>query len=154
MPPFQLLDRLPTVEEHDALFVAVGWGPYARPAAEIALRGSLFGVVAVEGERVIGMGRIVGDGGKFFYIQDLAVHPDRQHQGVGRMIFERLLAWIRVNAPHDPFVGLFATPMAVELYRGYGLDPHLGEMIGMWTVLPVDNIGWETQQKPPASPAI
>jgi GNAT superfamily N-acetyltransferase len=83
--------------------------------------------------------RIVGDGGKFYYIQDFAVRPEHQGKGLGTRMLEHLLAWIRAHAPHDPFVGLFATSVAIPLYQEYGFSEHRDELSGMWTVLPVDN---------------
>jgi GNAT superfamily N-acetyltransferase len=132
----QIIDRLPTVEEHRVMFEAVGWHPYAPQAAEIALRNSLFGVVAARGDQVVGMGRIVGDGGKFFYIQDVAVRPEHQAQGIGRQIMDRLIAWITENAPHEPFVGLFATGVAIPFYQQYGFAERRDVLSGMWMVLP------------------
>jgi GNAT superfamily N-acetyltransferase len=134
-----IIDRTPTVDEHRALFEAVGWKLYAPEAAERALQNSLFGVVAFDGETLIGMGRIVGDGGKFFYIQDFAVLPAYQGQGVGKQMMARLMDYIKANAPHEPFVGLFATGVAIPFYQQFGFEPHLDALTGMWTVLPVDN---------------
>ena len=114
---YTLIERQPTVAEHHAMFEAVGWTPYAPAAAEISLRNSLFGVVVERDSSVIGIGRIIGDGGKFFTIQDVAVLPDLQGQGIGTLIMDRLLAWIKTNAPHEPFVGLFSTEAAQEFYR-------------------------------------
>lgn len=137
----QLVERGPTVAEHAAVFEAVGWRPYAPQAAEIALSNSLFAVLAFDGDRLIGMGRIVGDGGKFFYIQDFAVLPDYQGRGVGRLMMDRLMGWVAERAPHEPFVGLFSTESAMAFYARYGFEQHLDALTGMWTVLPVDNTG-------------
>jgi GNAT superfamily N-acetyltransferase len=135
----QIIDRLPTVEEHRVVFEAVGWHPYAPQAAEIALRNSLFSVVAMRGDQVVGIGRIVGDGGKFFYIQDVAVRPEYQARGIGKQIVNRLIAWINENAPPEPFVGLFATGVAIPFYRQYGFEERRDILSGMWTVLPAAN---------------
>jgi len=140
-PSYRILDRVPTVAEHRALFEAVEWHVYAPEAAEVGLRNSLFGVVALDGERIIGSGRIVGDGGKFFYIQDFVVRPEYQGQGVGKLMMDRLMAWIEANAPHEPFVGLFATGVAISFYQRYGFDQHPNALTGMFTVLDVDNTG-------------
>ena len=133
---YEIVERVPTVEEHRALFEAVGWMPYAPAAAELALRHSLLGVVALYEGTVIGMARVVGDGGKFFYVQDFAVQPAHQGQGVGRSIMDHVMRWIRAHAPHEPFVGLFATQAAVSFYRHYGFDEQREVLSGMWTVLP------------------
>lgn len=41
------------------------------------------------------MGRVVGDGGKFFYVQDLVVVPHRQGEGIGRMVLDRLITQVK-----------------------------------------------------------
>jgi GNAT superfamily N-acetyltransferase len=136
---YPIIERLPTVEEHRAVFESVGWTPYAPEAAEIALRHSLYGVVVLHEGQVVGTGRVVGDGGKFFYIQDFAVRPEHQGRGVGTRMLEHLLAWIKGHAPHEPFVGLFATGVAIPFYRKYDFGERRDVLSGMWTVLPVDN---------------
>jgi GNAT superfamily N-acetyltransferase len=141
MTAYTLIERLPTVEEHRAMFEAVGWTLYAPEAAEISLKNSLFSVVAIrdQDDTVVGIGRVIGDGGKFFYIQDVVVLPALQRQGVGTMIVDRLIAWIKANAPHEPFVGLFSTDVAQKFYQHYGFEERREILSGMWTVLPVDN---------------
>lgn len=132
---YELIERLPTPQEHRALFEAVGWQPYAPEDTAVALANSLHGIVAVQDGETIGMGRVIGDRGKFFYIQDFAVRPEHQGQGVGKAMLERLLAYIRAAAPGDAFVGLFATPAAIPFYRQYGFEPHTDALTGLWTVL-------------------
>lgn len=144
MASFEVVERIPTVEEHRALFEAVGWKPYAAEAAALALANTLAGVVVIDGDRLVGMGRVIGDRGKFYYIQDVAVRPDYQRQGVGRLIMDALLAYIKRVAPHEPFVGLFATEMAIPFYRAYGFDQRAEVLSGMWDVFDVDN------RQPPA----
>jgi GNAT superfamily N-acetyltransferase len=136
---YPIVERLPTVEEHRALFEAVGWTPYAPEAAAIALRHSLYGLVALHDGQVIGGGRVVGDGGKFFYIQDFAVRPEHQGRGIGTQMMEHLLAWIKANAPPEPFVGLFATSAAIPFYQRYDFGERRDVLCGMWTILPVDH---------------
>lgn len=141
MITYVLEDRLPTVEEHRALFTAVGWTPYTSPEVARALQRSLYGVVAVQDGAIIAMGRVIGDGGKFYYIQDVAVRPDCQCQGIGRALVDRLLAWIKADAPGEPFVGLFATDVAQQFYRHYGFDERREVLSGMWVVLPRESPG-------------
>ncbi|GAB4575002.1 MAG: GNAT family N-acetyltransferase [Anaerolineae bacterium] len=135
MSVYALIERVPTTEEHRALFEAVGWHPYTPQETAIALANSLHGVVAVVDGHTIGMGRVIGDGGKFFYIQDFAVRPEHQGQGIGQAMLNRLLAFIQANAPGEPFVGLFATQAAIPLYRKYGFEPRTEVLSGMWMIL-------------------
>ena len=51
-------------------------------------------MVAYDGDKPIGMGRIVGDGAVIWYIQDLIVIPEYQGQGIGQMIIESLINYV------------------------------------------------------------
>lgn len=124
--------RLPTVEEHRRLAESVGWADgFHWPSLPGSLENSLYGVVATSGDEIVGMGRIVGDGSMYFYIQDVAVSPRFQRMGIGQAIVDELLAWIRERSP--AFVGLFATPEARELYRRNGFTDQ--DMTGMMRVV-------------------
>lgn len=105
------------------LCAAVGWDSYADPVrAAAAIQGSLFHVVALADEAVVGMGRIVGDGAVFFYIQDVVVLPAYHWQGIGTQITERLMAYLHEHAPPGSMLGLFAAPTAVPLYERFGFQ--------------------------------
>ena len=77
--------RQPTVAEYMRLRNLVGWWEVDENSTGKALENSLFSVVAIEHGDVIGLGRIVGDGGLYFYIQDLIVHPEFQGKGLGKL---------------------------------------------------------------------
>lgn len=117
--------RVATPAEHRRLAEAVGWGDgFDWSSLPASLDASLFGVVALAGDEIVGMGRLVGDGVKYFYVQDVAVDPAWQGRGVGQAIVEALLAWVGEAAPATAFVGLFATETAMPLYRrnGFGTE--------------------------------
>lgn len=44
--------------------------------------------------KIIGMGRIIGDGARIFYIQDVVIHSNFQGKGIGTTIMEKLIAYI------------------------------------------------------------
>ena len=128
--------RTPTPEEHRQLSESVGWaGAFWWEAMPASLLGSTCGVVVHQDSSgdLVGMGRVVGDGAFYFYIQDVAVHPDHQGRGLGRTIVNELVDQITRQAPGHCFVGLFATADAEALYRKLGWREH--EMRGMWKVL-------------------
>lgn len=134
---YRFVAAVPTVEEHGALAISVGWhGDFHWESVPASLAGSLCGVVAYDGDdQPVAMGRVVGDGAFYFYIQDVAVHPDHRRQGLGREVMRRLREQIAERAGGDCFVGLFSTPEAVALYRGEGFGTEA--MTGMWQVLRV-----------------
>ena len=135
MAAYRFVNAVPTVEEHGALAVAVGWHDAFRwESMPASLAGSVCGVVAYAGDgQPVAMGRVVGDGAFYFYIQDVVVHPDHRRQGLGREVMRRLRGQILERSGGDCFVGLFSTPEAVELYAGEGFATE--SMTGMWQVV-------------------
>ncbi|RKD93673.1 GNAT family N-acetyltransferase [Halopiger aswanensis] len=108
--PYAIREELPEPETFAHLREAAGMSPRSLEGIERGLPNSLFGVVAVHeptGE-VVGMGRIVGDGGTVYQISDMAVHPDHQGQGLGTRIMEALERYLEETAPSDAYVNLLA----------------------------------------------
>ncbi|GER89902.1 hypothetical protein KDW_40640 [Dictyobacter vulcani] len=69
---------------------------------------------------MIGCGRVIGDGGLCFYVQDIIVLPGYQGQGLGRRIMEKIMDYLRENAHPGGFVGLMAAKGAAGFYLKYG----------------------------------
>lgn len=132
---YTVAPRKPTVEEHRRLSESVGWADaFWWEAVPASLAGSTCGVcVQRDSGELVGMGRVVGDGAFYFYIQDVVVHPEHQGRGLGRAIVEALVGQVRQLAPGHCFVGLFATPAAESLYRNLGWGNQ--DMLGMWKVI-------------------
>lgn len=68
-------------EDFIRLRIAVGRVATPLPQAEAALRAGLYNVTAFCVGKAIGMGRLVGDGAMYWYIQDMAVLPEYQGEG-------------------------------------------------------------------------
>lgn len=82
------------VETYLALRAQVGWRCLDRQQAQQALDNSLKILTAYDGERAVGMGRVVGDGAVICYIQDLIVVPEYQSRHVGSRLIEELIAYV------------------------------------------------------------
>jgi len=132
---YKIIERLPTVEEHKQLWGAVGWGDVNIKVTERSIANSIYGLVAESDGQIVGMGRIVGDGAMYYYIQDVAVLPEYQGQGIGKDIIERLLEFIRNHSSGAAFVGLFASQGKDEFYERFGFKNHSPGMTGMFMVL-------------------
>ena len=89
-----LKDNELDVKTYLELRTAVSWRSLTKEQAAAAIKGSLLTVVAYDGDKPIGMGRIVGDGAVICYIQDLIVIPEYQGQGIGQMIIESLINYV------------------------------------------------------------
>lgn len=131
---YKIENRLPTLLEYRQLCESVGWGHVMNfDVTESALENSVAGfTIQLENGLVIAMGRIVGDGAIYFYIQDVVVAPDYQKQGIGTAILSSLFDYLRENAPSKSFVGLFSTPHAVEFYKKFTLEKR--DLVGLFTV--------------------
>lgn len=129
-------NRLPSVAEYFSLRELVGWWPVDENAAEKALGNSVFSAVAVMEGSVIGMGRIAGDGGLYYYIQDLMVHPSFQGNGVGKALMEELMAFIYSHTKPGAFIGLMAAKGLEAYYQSFGFRSRDNEAPGMYLVIP------------------
>lgn len=126
-----MVERSPTGAEYRAIRAAVGWSDVAPEVADPALRQSLYGVVLLDDDEVVGCGRIVGDGGLSFYIEDLAVVPRLQGRGFGTKIMEHLMAWLDENVPPGRAVYLMAADGSVGFYERHGFLRRLDAAPGM-----------------------
>lgn len=126
-----LVERFPGVDDYRRLRSAAGLSPKSAEAAVVGLANTLYGVSLVLGENIIGMGRIIGDGGCFFVVVDIAVQPEYQRRGLGKRIMDALDAWLRANAPDSSNVSLFADGDARHLYAKYGFVEAGPASVGM-----------------------
>ena len=75
------------------LYQAVGWTNYTHqpPMLEQALSHSLVIYLALDGDAVVGLIRLVGDGFSSVFVQDLIVLPSYQRQGIGSSLMKEAL---------------------------------------------------------------
>ena len=75
------------------LYQAVGWTNYTNQPLmlEQALSHSLVIYLALDGDAVVGLIRLVGDGFSSVLVQDLIVLPSYQRQGIGSALMKEAL---------------------------------------------------------------
>jgi ribosomal protein S18 acetylase RimI-like enzyme len=129
-----LVERSPTVEEYQKLRDAAGWGNVDIEATEIGLRNSLFSVCVIFENEVIGCGRVVGDSGIYFYIQDVIVLPGFQGKGIGKRITDAILDYLKGHAHPGAFVGLMAAKGVSKFYERYGFTERATDRPGMFRI--------------------
>jgi GNAT superfamily N-acetyltransferase len=116
----ELIERFPDIDTYRRLRAAAGMLPKTLEAAERGLRNTLYGVSLQHAGDTIGMGRIIGDGGFFFLVVDIAVLPAWQGKGMGTRVMTALDAWLRVHVPESAYVSLVADGDAKHLYAKFG----------------------------------
>ncbi|MFH1468209.1 MAG: GNAT family N-acetyltransferase [Pseudomonadota bacterium] len=131
MPSVIVEERAPSVDEYRRLRAAVGWRALPDETMARGLAGALFSACATAGGVVVGAARIVGDGGVYFYLQDVVVLPVWQGHGVGRLLTEACLGWLRAHAPPGAFVGLMAAAGKAGFYEPFGFERRAPDAPGM-----------------------
>ena len=104
------------------LWNAVWDGCPSREQVTAALAHSIYRAAVYDGGRIVGMARMIGDLGMCYYIKDVIVHPDYQGRGVGRMLIETMLTFIRTHGVPgtDIAVELCAMPDKMPFYAKFG----------------------------------
>lgn len=111
----------PSAHDYIRLRKSVGWiTKNSIEQIESGFKNSLAACSVFENQLVVGMGRVVGDGHLYFYLQDLIVDPAHQKQRVGELILKYLMGQISMRAHTGAFVGLMAAHNVEMFYAKYG----------------------------------
>lgn len=80
-------------QQLEALYASLGWNSLHLSVTELKMMclNSWYAVYAFEGQKLVGMGRVISDGVITGVICGLGVHPDYQSRGIGRQILQRLV---------------------------------------------------------------
>ena len=104
------------------LYQAVGWTNYTHQPEilEQALSHSLVIYVALDGDAVVGLIRLVGDGFSSVLVQDLIVLPNYQHQGIGSALMKESLEDFK--EAYQVQLATEQTEKNVGFYRSMGFE--------------------------------
>ena len=132
MSDYQLIERLPTIEEYRELRRLSGLSGKSQQAAARGLPNTIHAVVIQHAGETIGMGRVIGDGGTAYQVTDIAVLEAHRGKGLGKQIVAALVDWLKTNAPPTAYVSLIADGPAKGLYAQYGFAETAPESVGMY----------------------
>ena len=119
---FTIKEEVPSVEDYIKIRIAAGLSRKSIEAASVGLRNSIYAITVIHSGKPIGLGRIIGDGGCFFQIVDIAVVPEHQKKGVGNKIMTTLMNYIKQQAPSTAYVSLMADHDTPSFYAKYGFE--------------------------------
>ncbi len=113
-----------TAEEFAFLWESVWGTPTALEQIRLALKYTIFRVSVYDNDEAVAMARMIGDMGLNYYIKDVVVRPDYQKQGIGRLLINELLKFVKENGVSNTevFVELCAVPDKVPFYEKLGFD--------------------------------
>lgn len=99
----RLVDNVLQAEDFVRLRIETGFAEIPVEHARKALQNGLVNVSALYRGELVGMGRLVGDGAMYWYLQEIIVLPQFQGRGIGRLIVNHLVEYARVNSASGKF---------------------------------------------------
>lgn len=124
-------NEAPKVKDYCQLRKNAGMSVKSEAAAKKGLANACFNITIYDDNQLIGMGRVIGDGGTAFQIIDIAVEPAYQGKGYGRNILEEIMSYIESVKEKGTYVSLIADYPADKLYEKFGFqttEPKSGGM--------------------------
>lgn len=87
-------ERSVSIDDVLPLYQAVGWTNYTNQPQMLSqsLTHSLAVYLARDGEKIVGLVRLIGDGFSSVFVQDLLVLPSYQRQGIGSTLMKQALS--------------------------------------------------------------
>jgi ribosomal protein S18 acetylase RimI-like enzyme len=130
-PGYELLAGTPRLDEYLDLRLRSGLTPKTEAQARAALSGSWSSCHIVHDGHAVAMGRVIGDGGWYFHVVDMATLPEHQRRGLGSAVLARLLDEIRRRAPQGAYVSLIADVPGRPLYERHGFTETAPQAVAM-----------------------
>lgn len=125
-------EEFPQNQEYMDLRVAAGLPEVEISAIATAQNRSVLSLLARDdNDRLIGMGRVVGDGSFYFQLVDIMVAASHRDQGVEEMIVSELLSRLKKIAPSGAEVTVITDVPGIKLYQHAGFKLLYPDRYGM-----------------------
>lgn len=98
-----LVDNILQAEDFVRLRIEAGFAEVPVEHARKALQNGLINVSAIYQGELVGMGRLVGDGAMYWYLQEIIILPQFQRKGIGTMIVNHLVDYAKANSVTGKF---------------------------------------------------
>lgn len=121
-----------SAREYNDMRIAVGWKTLNMKQAETGLKNSAYLTVAYDGDRPVGMARVISDGGYMALIVDVMVIPEYQKKGIGGQLIKNVNCYLD-NLGKDGLcimVNLMATVDKEGFYEKYGYTARPNKTMG------------------------
>ncbi len=118
----QLVYTTPTAENYVNLRLRSGMGNKDLKRSQIALENSLFTVSLYDEEKLVGFGRIIGDGGITYVVSDIMVDKEYWRKGFAERIMKEIDGYFEKNTYEDSYICLIANRPADKLYYKHRFD--------------------------------
>lgn len=127
-----ITEEFPQNQEYMDLKAVTGLPEVEISAIATALNRSVLSLLARDdNDRLIGMGRVVGDGAFYFQLVDIMVAASHLDQGVEEMIVSELLSRLAKIAPSGAEVTVITDVPGIKLYQHAGFKLLYPDRYGM-----------------------
>ena len=129
-----ILEEKITVNEFLDVIESVGFKTYSKEQVEKALRNTMYMVKAIVDDKVVGIGRVVGDFSIVCCLSDICVRPEYQGRGIGLKIVNKLKTMIEdgVKEGEKMQIELIPTAGNEEFYKKAGFKYKPEVITGMY----------------------
>lgn len=126
------VEEKPNIKDYFELRKSVGFHELSERQGELALDNALKIVLAFDGDMIVGMGRLVGDGAVICYIQDIMIKREYQGMGIGAYIMNRLIDYTKeITLPGTKMMlGLMSKKGSESFYEKCGFIKRPNEELG------------------------
>lgn len=120
----RLIDNILQAEDFIRLRIEAGFAEIPVDHARKALKNGLINVSAIYNGELVGMGRLVGDGAMYWYLQEIIILPQFQRKSIGTMIVNHLVDYAKVNSITGKFttIGGVSVKGKEPFYKKIGFD--------------------------------
>jgi ribosomal protein S18 acetylase RimI-like enzyme len=132
MMNMHITEEFPQSKEYMDLRLDAGLPEVEISAIETALNRSLLSLLARDSnDRLIGMGRVIGDGAFYFQLVDIMTAVSYRDQGLEDTIVSELLARLKKIAPSGAEVTVITDVPGIKLYQHAGFKLLYPDRYGM-----------------------
>ena len=122
--------KAPAQDEFANLRTQVKWQNPDDKTLKASIENSLFWVIVYDTDKLIGTGRVVGDGAMYFYIQDIIVTPSYQKQGIGHLVMTHIENYLSSTSSNGATIALLSAHGKERFYTQYGYVKRDGDSLG------------------------
>ena len=118
-----------SARDYNDLRVGAGWRSLDLKQAETGLKNASFLISAWDGEKPVGVARVISDRGYIYLIVDVLVTPSCQGQGIGSHMIQEIEEWLAKEKEGKPtmMVYLMAAEGKESFYERFGFRRRPGE---------------------------
>lgn len=129
-----ILEEKIEVDEFLEIIESVGFKTYSKEQVEKALANTMYMVKAIADDKVVGIGRVVGDYSIVCCLSDICVRPDYQGKGIGLLIVNKLREMIENGVKTGEKMQIELTPTAGNegFYQKAGFKYKPEKITGMY----------------------